>query len=37
MEKMKQYVENIRKLGMDELLEKTIQVNMGGKEKRDRR
>ena len=26
--KMKQYVENVRKLGMDEILEKTIQVRM---------
>lgn len=33
--KMKQYVENVRKLGMEELLEKTIQVNMD--EKRDGR
>lgn len=31
--KMKQYVENIRKLGMDEILEKTIQVKMDVDEK----
>lgn len=34
--KMKQYVENIRKLGMDEILEKTIQVRMDVDEKGDK-
>lgn len=34
--KMKQYVENIRKLGMDEILEKTIQVKMDVDEKGDK-
>lgn len=34
--KMKQYVENIRKLGLDEILEKTIQVRMNVEEKGDR-
>lgn len=34
--KMKQYVENIRKLGMDEILEKTIQVRMDVEEKGDK-
>lgn len=29
--KMKQYVENVRKLGMEEILEKTVQLRMDGK------
>lgn len=30
--KMKQYVDNVRKMGMEDILEKTIQMNMGDEE-----